>query len=588
MNQVIKNKLETLPEAPGSYQMRNADGDIIYVGKAKNLKNRVKTYFTGSHDRKTESLVASISDFTYIVTASELEAFLLELSLIKEHSPRYNIMLTDDKTYPYIEITDEKHPKLVITRKFDKKKKNIFGPFPDAFSARETLQLLNRLFPFRKCVSMPKKVCLYYYIGQCLGPCEFPVDENLYKDMVQRIRKFLSGHNQDLKNELEAKMKMHSERLEYEKAKEYKSLLDAIEKTTEKQKIIFPDLVDRDIIAYSTYDNYMAIDILFMRQGRIIFSETPIETFYNDPEEAFLSYVGQFYDRHPLPKEVILPSGPDYQLIEPFLQGKGLIPKQGKKFQLLEMARENARIHLQNNLGMYLKKHEKTIGALEELGRLLGIEPPTIIEAFDNSNTMGTNPVSAMVVFTNGLPDKKNYRKYAVRTVKQPDDYNTMKEIIYRRYQRLLMEDDRKPSLIIMDGGITQVHACKEILASLGLEIPVIGLKKDERHHTDRILGLDEEDIVLDRHDPLYVLLNRIQEEAHRFAITFHRQKQAKQIYASILDAIPKIGKQTKTKLLQKYRTIENIKNAPDSELKEVGLNQEQVRNLRIALGASK
>ena len=584
MNSTIKDKLQTLPEAPGSYQMLNASGEIIYVGKAKNLKNRVKTYFTGSHDQKTTSLVQNITDFSYIVTASELEAFLLELSLIKEHAPRYNIMLTDDKTYPYIEITNEKYPKLVITRKVSKKTKHIFGPFPDAYSARETLHLLDKLFPFRKCQKLPKQVCLYYHIGQCLGPCEYQVDDSLYTEMIRKIKRFMSGLSQELVDELKQKMQDHSEKMEYEKAKEYKELLDAIEKTTEKQKIIFSDLGDRDIINFYTYDNYMALSILFMRQGKIIFSQTPILTIYNEPEEAFLSYLAQFYEIHPVPDEVLLPKGIDLSLIEPILKDKGFIPKRGKKIQLLDMALENAKIHLQNNLGTYLKKHEKTIGALEKLGKLLQIEPPKRIEAFDNSNTLGTNPVSSMVVFTNGLPDKKEYRKYAVKTIEGPDDYNTMKEIIYRRYQRMLYEDGKRPGLIIVDGGITQVHACKEILYSLQLSIPVIGLKKDDKHKTDRLIDIMEQDILLDRHDPLYLLLNKIQEEAHRFAITFHRQKQSKEIYASILDAIPKIGKQTKTKLLLKFKTLENIRNALDEDLFKLSLSKEQITNLRIAL----
>ncbi|MBN2504571.1 MAG: excinuclease ABC subunit UvrC [Bacilli bacterium] len=588
MNISIKNKLETLPEAPGSYQMLDSGNNIIYVGKAKNLRNRVKSYFTGSHDLKTQTLVSNIVDFNYIVTSSELEAFLLELALIKEHQPRFNIMLTDDKTYPYIEITNEKYPRLVITRKISKKSKNVFGPFPDAFSARETLQLLNRIFPFRKCVKMPKKVCLYYHIGQCLGPCEYAVEPQIYEDMIQKVKKFMTGHNQDLIRELEMKMQHHSQNLEYEKAKEYKDLLNAVDRTTQKQKIIFNDLRNRDIINYHVYDNYMCIAILFMRQGKIIFSEADIVTFYSTQEEAFIDYLAQFYDRHLVPEEVVLPDAMDYSLLNQVLNNRQFVPQRGKKLQLLEMARQNAEIQLQNNLQTYLRKHEKTIGALEKLGDLIGIDTPTRIEAFDNSNTMGANPVSALVVFTNGLADRKNYRKFKVKSVSQPDDYNTMKEIIYRRYQRLLMEAGKMPDLIVMDGGLIQVRAAREVLASLSLSVPVIGLKKDSKHKTDVLIGLDDQEYKLDRHDPLYILLNKIQEEAHRFAITFHRDKQQKQIYASILDAIPKIGSVTKTKLLQKYKTLDNIRNAKDDALRSDGLTLEQIANLRIALGEAK
>jgi excinuclease ABC subunit C len=584
MNQTIKNKLASLPDNPGSYQMLDASGKIIYVGKAKNLKSRVRSYFVGSHDQKTQNLISNTVDFTYLVTASELEAFLLELSLIKEHSPKYNIMLMDDKSYPYIEITNEKNPKLIITRKPSKKSKNAFGPFPDASSARETLYLLNRIFPLRKCVTLPKKVCLYYHMGQCLGPCVYPVEQASYDEIIQKIRHFLSGYNKDLIQELKEKMMIHSDKLEFEKAKEYKDILFAIERTTQKQQVIFSDLKNRDIIQYHLIDQYMAVTIIFMRQGKIIFSETQIFTVYDNEEDSFLSYLAQFYALHPIPQEVLVPREFDYSLVEELLEKRIHAPLRGDKMKLLEMAKENAKIHLQNNLQDFLKKHAKTIGALDTLGELLHIEPPKRIESFDNSNTMGKNPVSAMVVFTNGLPDKKQYRKYLVKTVVGADDFHTMQEVLYRRYQRMLFEQSIAPDLIIMDGGIIQVHAAKEILESLYLDIPIIGLKKDDKHHTDSIIDLNEDEIKLDRHSNLYILLTRIQDEVHRFAITFHRSKQNNQIYSSILDAIPGIGKATKNKLLEKYKTIVNIKNAPTEELKSLGLTTKMIENLQIAL----
>ncbi|MDD3122115.1 MAG: excinuclease ABC subunit UvrC [Candidatus Izemoplasmatales bacterium] len=584
MNQTIKNKLASLPENPGSYQMLDASGNIIYVGKAKNLKSRVRSYFVGSHDQKTQNLISNTVDFTYLVTASELEAFLLELSLIKEHSPKYNIMLMDDKSYPYIEITNEKHPKLIITRKPSKKSKNSFGPFPDASSARETLYLLNRIFPLRKCATLPKKVCLYYHMGQCLGPCVYPVEQENYDEIILKIRHFLSGNNKDLIIELKEKMMSFSDKLEFEKAKEYKDILFAIERTTQKQQVIFSDLKNRDIIHYHIIDQYMAVTTLFMRQGKIIFSETHIFTVYDNVEESFLSYLGQFYALHPIPQEVLVPSEFDYSLVEELLEKKIHAPMRGDKMKLLEMAKENAKIHLQNNLQEFLRKHAKTIGALDTLGELLHLEPPKRIESFDNSNTMGKNPVSAMVVFTNGLPDKKQYRKYLVKTVEGADDFHTMKEVLYRRYQRMLFEQSIAPDLIIMDGGIIQVHAAKQILESLYIDIPVIGLKKDDKHHTDSIIDLNEEEIKLDRHSNLYILLTRIQDEVHRFAITFHRSKQNNQIYSSILDAVPGIGKVTKNKLLEKYKTIVNIKNASTEDLKSIGLTSKMIENLQIAL----
>jgi len=585
MNALIKEKLALLPELPGSYQMRDASGKIIYVGKAKNLKNRVHSYFVGSHDAKTTRLVQDIADFTYLVTASELEAFLLELSLIKQNTPRYNIMLMDDKTYPYIELTNETHPKIGITRKFSKKNKNIFGPYPDATSARETVDLLNRIFPLRKCATLPKKVCLYYHMGQCLGPC---IDESVkaqYPEILAKIKQFLSGNNTDLLKELKKKMNDHAENLEYEKAQELKLLIASLEKTTEKQQVIFPDLKDRDIFNYAANDSYMSITTLFMRHGRIVMSESPIFEYFQTEEETFLDYLGQFYEKNPLPQEVLLPPQVDYSLLESLLSGRELVPSRGPKVKLLQMAKENAQLQLDNHLDLFLRKFSQTIGAAEVLGKTLGMPAPKRIEAFDNSNTQGTHPVSSMVVFTNGLADKKEYRKYQVKSVTGPDDIGTMREIVYRRYQRMLMEGSKDaPDLIVMDGGLNQVHACKEILSELYLNLPVIGLQKDSDHHTDAIIGLDEQLIPIDRHSRLYVFLSKIQDEAHRFAITYHRSLQSKQIYASILDSIPKIGPQSKQKLLEKFRTIENIRKSTDDELKSLGLTKEAVQNLRIAL----
>ncbi len=585
MNAIIREKLATLPEQPGSYQMRDASGHIIYVGKAKNLRNRVKTYFVGSHDAKTTRLVQDIADFTYLVTASELEAFLLELSLIKEHSPRYNIMLMDDKTYPYIEITPEEHPRIAITRKFSKKNKHLFGPYPDATSARETADLLNRIFPLRKCHPLQKKLCLYYHMGQCLGPCVDPSVKTGYPEILAKIRQFLDGNDTELVNDLKQRMATFSDNLEFEKAQEMKDLLQAVKKTTEKQQVIFPDLKDRDIFHFAADGTHMAITTLFMRKGRIVMSEAPIFEYFSGEEDTFVHYVAQFYEKNPLPSEVLLPKGFDYSLLESILEGRGFVPARGAKVQLVKMAQENAKIQLDNHLHQFINRYARTLGAVDTLGTLLGIPAPRRIEAFDNSNTMGTYPVSAMVVFTNGVPDKKEYRKYQVKTVGKPDDVGTMKEIVYRRYQRMLMNGGQdRPDLIVMDGGITQVRACKQILRELFLEIPVIGLRKDDTHKTDAIIGLDEQPILLDRHAKLYVLLTKIQDEAHRFAITYHRSLQSKQIYASILDTIPKIGKTSKQKLLERFKTLENIRQAADDDLKALGLTKEAIQNLRIAL----
>ena len=585
MNETIKAKLKSLPDLPGSYRMLDSRNQIIYVGKAKSLKNRVRSYFIGSHDQKTSRLVLDIVDFTYIVTNSELEAFLLELSLIKEHRPKYNIMLMDDKTYPYIEITQEKYPKIVMTRKASKKNKLIFGPYPNVMSARETVDLLNRIYPLRKCQTIPKKVCLYYHIGQCLGPCVYPVKDEQTSRIVEDIRQFLSGNTTLLMNELNRLMLDHSSKLEFEKAKEYKDLMASVINTTEKQQIIFADQKDRDIVNYYDNGEYMAITILFMRNGKIIFSDSSIHEYFDSPTDSLLAFLAQFYEKHLQPSEILLPASLESELLESIFGPKYLIPKRGDKAKLIKTAYENAKIHLETHLDLHLHKLKKTLGATDSLAKLIGLESIRRIEAFDNSNTQGSQPVSAMVVFKNGMPDKNSYRKYSVKTVVGPDDYNTMREIIYRRYQRLLIEGMKdRPDLIVMDGGLGQVRACKEILESLYLDIPVIGLQKDEFHKTHAIIGLNEELIALDRHSPLYVFLTKVQDEAHRFAITYHREKQSKQIFASILDQIPLIGKASKQKLLEKYRTIEAIKNAPTEELRSLGITAPAIENLKIAL----
>lgn len=589
MNDTIKAKLNSLPELPGSYQMLDASNHIIYVGKAKNLKNRVRTYFVGSHDDKTTRLVQDIFDFTYLVTPTEKEAFLLELSLIKEHKPKYNIMLMDDKTYPYIEITKEEHPKIIITRKVSKKNKNIFGPYPNSFSARETVDLLNRVYPLRKCQNMPKKLCLYYHIGQCLGPCVYPVSQETNHQLIAEIKQFLSGNTNHLIQELQKKMTDHSSRLEFEKAKEYKDLIASIQTTTQKQQIIFSDQKDRDIINFYENGTFIAITILFMRAGKIVFSDSSIHDYFDDTVETVIDYLAQFYEKHLMPSEVLLPETLDNELLESIFQNQYFIPKRGDKAKLIATAYDNAKIHLETHLDLYLHKQKKTVGAVDALSQLIGLDSITRIEAFDNSNTQGTQPVSAMVVFKNGVPDKNSYRKYQVKTVVGPDDYKTMKEIIYRRYQRLLMESMKdRPDLIIMDGGLGQVRACKAVLNELYLDIPVIGLQKDEYHKTETIIGLNEESIPIDRHSPLYVFLTKVQDEAHRFAITYHREKQTKQIFSSILDQIPLIGKASKQKLLEKYKTIEAIKNAKEEDLKTLGLTKPAIDNLKIALLAKR
>lgn len=587
MKEKIKNSLTHLPEKPGTYQMLDNSGKIIYVGKAKNLKKRVGSYFVGAHDDKTTRLVREIDDFTFIITKSEKEAFLLELSQIKQHLPKYNIQLTSDSTYPYIEITDERHPIIRTTRETKNKKSNLFGPYPNAFYANETVRLLDTIFPFRKCSKFPKKVCLYYHIHQCLGPCEFEVSEDTYKEIVKKVRSFLSGNTKDFIDEYTEKMNLHANRLEFEKAQEYRDLIIAIKKTTEQQQVIFNDNLDRDIINFVVYDNYISINILFMRNGKLLFSKSQIFTFYGAIEEILLTYLAQFYENNPLPKEILLPYGYNYDLFPDILGNIIFTPQRGRKVKLLEIALENASSHMSNNLTTFLSKENKTIGALLDLENILNIPSIRRIDIFDNSSISGQNLVSAMVVFTNGVPDKKEYRKYKIKTTNNADDYQMMKEVIYRRYFNALMDELTKPDLIVVDGGIIQLRAAKIVLGELNLSIPVIGLKKNQRHKTEAIISTDEVEIQLDKHSNLYNLLYKIQEEVHRFAISFQRNVANKSIYSSILDTIPLVGKVTKDKLLRKYKNLENIKNAPREELKALKIQEEAIDNIYLALKQS-
>jgi excinuclease ABC subunit C len=580
----IKDKIRNLPNKPGAYQMLDGKGKIIYVGKAKNLKKRVSSYFVGAHDDKTTRLVSEINDFTYVITNNEKEAFLLELSQIKKWLPKYNIKLMDNKTYPYIEVTDEEHPIIRVTRNVSKNKKNIFGPYPNATYANETVRLLDSIFPFRKCSKFPKKVCLYYHINQCLGPCEYEVKPGTYKELIKKVRSFLSGNTKEFIQEYKANMEEHSKKLEFEKAKEYKDIITAIEKTTEQQQVIFLDNKNRDIVNFLTYDNYISINILFMRNGRVLFSQSKIFTYYGKVEEILLTYLAQFYENQPVPDEILLPFGYDYELFPEVFEDVIFVPQRGKKVKLLDIALENAKIHLNNNLSAYLNKENKTIHALKELEDVLEISSIKRIDAFDNSNISGQNLVSAMAVFTNGLPDKNEYRKYRVKTVETGNDYAIMKEIIYRRYLAVMMEDLDRPDLIIVDGGLIQLRAAKQILEELNLDYPVIGLKKNSKHKTESIITMDEREIKIDKHSNMYSLLYRIQEEVHRFAINYQRNVAGKKIYASILDTIPKVGKVTKNKLLKKYKNLENIRNAPREELKELKIQEEAIGNIYLAL----
>ncbi|EUJ44380.1 excinuclease ABC subunit UvrC [Paenilisteria rocourtiae] len=573
----IRNKLALLPDQPGCYLMKDQQGTIIYVGKAKILKNRVRSYFTGSHDGKTQRLVQEIRDFEYIVTSSNVEALLLEINLIKKHDPRYNIMLKDDKTYPFIKITNETHPRLIITRKVKRDKGKYFGPYPNVYAANETKKILDRLYPLRKCTTMPSKVCLYYHLGQCLAPCVFKVEQDTYKTMTDEIVQFLNGGYKEVKQDLMARMQEAAESMEFEKAAEYRDQITAIETTMEKQKMTMNDFVDRDVFGYAIDKGWMCVQVFFIRQGKLIERDVSQFPFYSDADEDFLTFIGQFYQKtnHIPPQEIFLPDDVDEEAIQALLPDtKVLVPKRGNKKDLVKLAYKNAKIALNEKFLLLERNEERTVGATERLGEAMGIPTPNRIEAFDNSNIHGTDPVSAMITFLDGRPSKNDYRKYKIKTVVGPDDYATMREVVRRRYWRVLKEGLPLPDLILIDGGKGQIDSAKDVLVNeLGLDIPVAGLAKDSKHKTSQLLFGDPLAVVqLHRNSQEFYLLQRIQDEVHRFAITFHRQLRSKTGFQSLLDGIPGVGPGRKKTILKHFGSMKKLKSASVAEIKEAGV----------------
>ncbi|MDQ0858162.1 excinuclease ABC subunit UvrC [Bacillus sp. V2I10] len=576
MEQLIKEKLALLPDQPGCYLMKDRFGTIIYVGKAKVLKNRVRSYFTGSHDGKTQRLVNEIKDFEYIVTSSNIEALILELNLIKKHDPKYNVMLKDDKTYPFIKITAERHPRLIVTRNVKKDNGKYFGPYPNVQAARETKKLLDRLYPLRKCSTLPDRVCLYYHMGQCLAPCVYKVTQEQNRQMVDEMSRFLKGGFKQIKEELSKKMLAAAENLDFERAKEYRDSIAHIDATMEKQKMALNDFVDRDVFGYSYDKGWMCVQVFFIRQGKLIERDIAMFPLYQEPEEEFLTFLGQFYSKnnHILPKEILLPESVDHEMAEQLLHVSAIHPKRGKKKDLVLLAHQNAKIALKEKFSLIERDEERTIKAIDQLGEKMGIYTPARIEAFDNSNIQGTDPVSAMIVFIDGKPAKKEYRKYKIKTVQGPDDYESMREVVRRRYTRVLKEELPLPDLIIIDGGKGHLAAAQDVLENeLGLSIPVAGLVKDEKHRTSNLMiGSPPTVIELERNSQEFYLLQRIQDEVHRFAITFHRQTRGKTAFQSILDDIPGVGEKRRKTLLKHFGSVKKMKDASLEELIAAGI----------------
>ena len=592
MNNLIKSKLELLPTSPGCYIHKDKNGTIIYVGKAKNLRNRVRSYFRGSHDTKTEALVSEIVDFEFIVTESNIEALLLEINLIKENKPKYNIMLKDDKSYPFIKITNERYPRLIITRQVKKDGGLYFGPYPDVGAANEIKRLLDRIFPFRKCTNPPSKVCFYYHLGQCMAHTVCHKDEAYFKGMAQEVSDFLKGQDDKIIDELKFKMTTAAQNMEFERAAEYRDLIQAIGTLRTKQRVMAKDLQNRDVFGYYVDKGWMCVQVFFVRQGKLIERDVNLFPYYNDPDEDFLTYVGQFYQEksHLIPNEILIPQDIDEEAVKALVETKVLKPQRGEKKQLVNLAIKNARVSLEQKFNLLEKSMEKTQGAIENLGKLLQIPTPVRIESFDNSNIMGTSPVSAMVVFVNGKPSKKDYRKYKIKTVVGPDDYASMREVIRRRYSRVMRDGLTPPDLIVIDGGQGQVNIAKQVIQEeLGLDIPIAGLQKNDKHQTHELLFGDPLQVIeLSRTSQEFFLLQRIQDEVHRFAITFHRQLRSKNSFSSQLDGIEGLGPKRKQLLMKHFKSLTKIKEATVDEIVTVGIPRAVAESVQAKLHQGK
>lgn len=570
---MFKEELSLVPHLPGCYLMKNKEDIVIYVGKSKNLKNRLSSYFQREHTGKTMMLVREIDHFEYIVTNTEMESLLLEINLIKKYNPKYNILYRDDKSYPYIELTNEKVPRLRTVRKINikKSKNNLFGPYPNVAAAKKTVEILNRIYPLRKCQTYQKKECLYYHIGQCLGYCTKEIDEEKIKSMKNEIISFLNGNTKVVTDKLIDQMNKYSEKMEYEKALEYKNLLDYINITTEKQKVELADNINIDVIGYFSKDNYISIQILFIRGGKLLDRKRNIFPMIDLEEEELSSYISNFYSKNVSnPKEVLVPEIIDKEVFTSAFNIKFLTPVKGEKKKILDLATDNARIYYEEQM-TYIKEDEDKISkSLEELKEKLHLDKADRIEIFDNSNLFGNYNVSGMVVFVMGKPSKNDYRKFKI-TSDVNDDYGTMREVIYRRYFRVLKENLERPDLIIVDGGIGQINAAREVITSLALDIPVAGLKKDDKHNTNVLLGLNPiTEISIDKRSDLFLLLTKMQNEVHNFTINYHKDIRSKGALSTILDYIDGIGEVRKTKLLKKYKTISKMTEAPLEELEQI------------------
>lgn len=585
--QHIENKLKLLPDLPGCYMMKDINSRIIYVGKAKNLKNRVRSYFKSSHEGKTAKLVSEIRDFETIITSTDKEAFLLEITLIQKHKPYYNIKLKRGTGYPYIKITHEKDPQLKIVSQVKKDGGYYFGPYPNVYAATETLQLLQKVYPLRRCNGYQKRPCLYYHMGQCLGACFKEVPQSEYEKQIKKIKSFLNGNVSKIKKELEQKMETASENLEFERAAEIRDQIHYVEMTVEKQKIISNDNTPRDLFAFYMNKGWLSLQIFSIRQARLMKREKRLFPCIDTPEAELESFILQFYNQKNriLPKEILVPSGMDKETLSEILGIPVKTPQRGQKRDLLEMAQKNAKLVLEEKFRLLELDERKTTGAMNEITDALGLPNGHRIEAFDHSHLQGEDLVSAMVCFIDGKPEKTEYRKYKLKNVDHANEAASTREVIYRRYSRLLKEKANLPDLILMDGASIQINAAVDVLHNqLGIDIPVAGMVKNDRHKTADLMMENDEKIGLDPKSEGFYLLQRIQDEVHRFAITFHRQVRSKNSLASRLERIQGVGPKTRIKLLRNYGSLKNISAASVEDLESLGISKKVAQTIKLSL----
>ncbi len=569
MKPLVEEKLKLLDGVPGCYLMKNENNEVIYVGKAKNLINRVTQYFTRPHEGKTQKMVNDVCDFDFISVASEKEAFLLEINLIHKYMPKYNILLKDDKTYPYIAIDKKDHPFLKIARSTKDKKCEYFGPYPNSSSAYETINLLNRLFPLRKCKTLPKKTCLYYELGQCLGPCVNKVNIKDYEESLKQIRSFMNGNISEVKANLVKKMKEASERLEFETANEYKKSIESIDYITKKQSIISNDKIDKDVFSFHVSNDYIAFATLVIRSGLLISCISEVLPLYGSVEDALASYILQFYEKYQAPKEIVVPNFEDIEILQDLLEGKLIVPKRGINVELIDMGVKNAIKAMEKHIMMNVREDQDLNNVLEDLAKRINVKSTKTIELIDNSHINGDANVSAVVVFVNGIANKKMYRKYQVSDENKGNDFGAMKEVMYRRYYRKLSEKQAYSDLILVDGGVAQIHAAKEALNELMINVPIYGLVKDNKHTTRAIVDENNNEIDISDNKALFFLLTRMQDEVHRFVIDYHRYKKSKSMTSSILDDVKGLGDKRKSSLIAAFGSIDKIKEASIDELSQ-------------------